>query len=144
MVTRAGDTIRTRCTARSHRRGAAPRLAVAALISALLVGCGASGDPVTPATTDASTATAGASVTTAPTSSGASSPGASSSDASSSAAAVDPDAQEFPDVLAVAATATDGAWTVAATISSPYDTPERYADAFRVLAPDGRCWACEN
>lgn len=24
-----------------------------------------------------------------------------------------------------------------ATISSPYDSPDRYADAFRVLAPDG-------
>lgn len=26
---------------------------------------------------------------------------------------------------------------VAATTSSPYDSPDRYADAFRVLAPDG-------
>lgn len=44
----------------------------------------------------------------------------------------------FPDVLAVTATQVgDGSWTVAATISSPYDSPSRYADAFRVLAPDG-------
>ena len=26
---------------------------------------------------------------------------------------------------------------LAVTISSPYDTPERYADAWRVLGPDG-------
>ena len=32
----------------------------------------------------------------------------------------------------------DGAtWTVSATLSSPYDTPERYADAWRVIGPDG-------
>ena len=28
-------------------------------------------------------------------------------------------------------------WTLSATISSPYDSPERYADAFRAVAPDG-------
>jgi hypothetical protein len=33
--------------------------------------------------------------------------------------------------------ADDGTWTISATISSPYDTPERYADAWRVLGPDG-------
>lgn len=44
----------------------------------------------------------------------------------------------FPDVLAATATqAADGSWTVAATISSPYDSPSRYADAFRVLTSDG-------
>jgi hypothetical protein len=45
----------------------------------------------------------------------------------------------YPDVVAVEVTAGNepGTWDVAATISSPYDTPERYADAFRVLAPDG-------
>jgi hypothetical protein len=45
--------------------------------------------------------------------------------------------QQFPDVLAAALQRSGDRWTVAATISSPYDTPERYADAFRVLAPDG-------
>jgi hypothetical protein len=29
------------------------------------------------------------------------------------------------------------AWRVSATMSSPYDSPDRYADAFRVLTPDG-------
>ena len=28
-------------------------------------------------------------------------------------------------------------WTISATLSSPYDTPERYADAWRVVGPDG-------
>ena len=31
----------------------------------------------------------------------------------------------------------DGTFTAAVTLSSPYDTPERYADAWRVLSPDG-------
>jgi len=44
----------------------------------------------------------------------------------------------FPDVLGVELSpGADGQWTVSATIASPYDTPSRYADAFRVVAPDG-------
>jgi hypothetical protein len=44
----------------------------------------------------------------------------------------------FPDVVAaVARQAADESWTFDVTVSSPYDTPERYADAWRVLAPDG-------
>jgi hypothetical protein len=44
----------------------------------------------------------------------------------------------FPDVIdATVAPSGDGAFTVSATLSSPYDTPDRYADAWRVLAPDG-------
>lgn len=44
----------------------------------------------------------------------------------------------FPDVLSAAATlADDGTWTIAATLSSPYDTPEQYADAWRVIGPEG-------
>lgn len=39
----------------------------------------------------------------------------------------------YPDVVAVDATrATDGTWTFAVTLSSPYDSPQRYADAWRV------------
>jgi len=44
----------------------------------------------------------------------------------------------FPDVLEVSANLRDdGTWTFDVTISSPYDSPDRYADAWRVLAPDG-------
>jgi hypothetical protein len=45
--------------------------------------------------------------------------------------------QRFPDVVAVDLRRSDDRWQVAATLSSPYDGPDRYADAFRVLAPDG-------
>ncbi len=46
--------------------------------------------------------------------------------------------QLFPDVIEAQLTPSgDGTYDVAATVSSPYDTPERYADAWRVLAPDG-------
>lgn len=48
------------------------------------------------------------------------------------------DGQRFPDVVAVEATPVGGgAVRFDVTISSPYDSPERYADAWRVLAPDG-------
>jgi hypothetical protein len=44
----------------------------------------------------------------------------------------------FPDVLDAQLTRnSDGSFNIAVTISSPYDTPQRYADGWRVLAPDG-------
>lgn len=44
----------------------------------------------------------------------------------------------FPDVLEVTSSMdSDGTWTFAVTLSSPYDTPQQYADAWRVLGPDG-------
>lgn len=55
----------------------------------------------------------------------------------------DPDSTDattelFPDVVAVdASLADDGTWSFSVTLSSPYDTPQRYADAWRVLGPDG-------
>jgi hypothetical protein len=45
--------------------------------------------------------------------------------------------QRYPDVIAAEAEFVGDAWTFSATISSPYDTPQRYADAWRVVAPDG-------
>lgn len=52
--------------------------------------------------------------------------------------APDPGEQLFPDVVGVAADETaEGVWTFRVTLSSPYDTPERYADAWRVVGPDG-------
>jgi len=44
----------------------------------------------------------------------------------------------FPDVLDASAVQADaGTWTFEVTISSPYDSPDRYADAWRVLGPNG-------
>jgi len=46
--------------------------------------------------------------------------------------------QLYPDVLDVVLTPLEGGtWQVDATLSSPYDTADRYADAWRVLDPDG-------
>lgn len=44
----------------------------------------------------------------------------------------------FPTILAVDATHDAGTdlWTFAVTVSSPYDTRERYADGWRVIGPD--------
>lgn len=47
----------------------------------------------------------------------------------------------FPDVLDATATFDGSTWTVSATLSSPYDSPERYADAWRVVGPDGTVYA---
>lgn len=45
--------------------------------------------------------------------------------------------QQFPDVVEVVAErAEDGTFTFDVTMSSPYDTPERYADGWRILGPD--------
>lgn len=51
----------------------------------------------------------------------------------------EPDAaDEFPDVIAVELRPVgDRVFDVAVTISSPYDTPERYADGWRVLDQEG-------
>ena len=40
-------------------------------------------------------------------------------------------------MIDVVATPTDAGWDFDVTVSSPYDTPERYADAWRVVGPDG-------
>ncbi len=48
---------------------------------------------------------------------------------------------KFPDVIAAEATRDDdGSWTFAVTISSPYDSPDRYADAWRVSGLDGEVY----
>ena len=45
---------------------------------------------------------------------------------------------DFPDILAAQATPTgDNTWRFDVTVSSTYDTPQRYADAWRVVGPDG-------
>jgi len=46
--------------------------------------------------------------------------------------------QRHPDILSATLIARDdGTYDVEVTVSSPYDTPQRYADGWRVLAPDG-------
>lgn len=45
--------------------------------------------------------------------------------------------QRFPDVIDAEATLSDTGWAFAVTLSSPYDTPERYADGWRIIGPDG-------
>ncbi len=54
---------------------------------------------------------------------------------------VDLTSELFPDVIdAVATHDGDGSWTFAATLSSPYDSPQRYADAWRVVGADGEVY----
>jgi hypothetical protein len=62
---------------------------------------------------------------------------ASSAPRSTAAAATSPEEQRFPEVIDATAELRSTGWTFSATISSPYDTPERYADAWRVVGPDG-------
>ncbi len=48
-------------------------------------------------------------------------------------------AQRFPDVLSVKVKPVRaGVFDFDVTVSSPYDTPQRYADAFRVTTLDGK------
>lgn len=44
----------------------------------------------------------------------------------------------FPTILDAQLTPQgNGVYSIAVTVSSPYDTPQRYADGWRILAPDG-------
>lgn len=55
-----------------------------------------------------------------------------------SARAADPAPQKYPDVVAAKAQARGAdTFDFDVTVSSPYDTPQRYADAFRVLGKEG-------
>ncbi|MBX3686582.1 MAG: hypothetical protein KF909_10630 [Rhodocyclaceae bacterium] len=55
--------------------------------------------------------------------------------------AADAPAQEHPDILAAKVRSTsDGTFDFDVTVSSPYDTPQRYADAFRVMGKDGEVY----
>jgi hypothetical protein len=50
-----------------------------------------------------------------------------------------PDDERYPDVVAAVADRDDasGTWTFQVTMLSPYDTPDRYADGWRIVGPDG-------
>lgn len=67
----------------------------------------------------------------------------SATDAASSAANEAKDAasdaadQKYPDILEAELSGSDGEYRIAVTVSSPYDSPERYADGWRVLDEDG-------
>jgi hypothetical protein len=59
--------------------------------------------------------------------------------AAAPALAADPPAQKYPDVLAVkVASRGVDTFDFDVTISSRYDTPQRYADGFRAVGQDGR------
>lgn len=47
--------------------------------------------------------------------------------------------EQFPEIVGAEATFDEGSdtWTFAVTVSFPYDTPERYADGWRVRGVDG-------
>lgn len=61
---------------------------------------------------------------------------AGASTASSGSASADA-VQMFPDVVDATLTPEgDGTFTLDVTMSSPYDSPDRYADGWRVLCPD--------
>ncbi len=50
-------------------------------------------------------------------------------------------AQKYPNVVAVKVQSSGvDTFNFDATVSSPYDTPQRYADAFRVMAKDGQIY----
>ncbi|WP_211659205.1 hypothetical protein [Phytoactinopolyspora halophila] len=49
----------------------------------------------------------------------------------------DPDEQRYPDVVDATAQRDGDTYSFTVTISSPYDTPDRYADGWRVVDADG-------
>lgn len=50
-----------------------------------------------------------------------------------------PAEQRYPDIVDVTVERTgEETFSFTVTVSSPYDTPERYADGWRVLGPDGK------
>lgn len=106
-----------------RRRASGRRLIAMVMLAGMVVVATACGSDGSDAGGDQ-----GASVTTAEAGSGS---GGEEGGASS-------EGEMFPDVVDVELTeADDGEYDVATTLSSPYDSPERYADAWRVLDPDG-------
>ncbi|MEM9608119.1 MAG: hypothetical protein AAGA99_11910 [Actinomycetota bacterium] len=111
------------------------RFAVLVIAVLFLAACGDSDDDGAD-TTEAPAETTAPETTSAPTTT-ATETTVTAEPAVDETAEVDPD-QQFPDVVGAELTSTeDGVFTVAVTLSSPYDTPERYADAWRVLGEDG-------
>lgn len=110
-------------------RRALPVLLVAALA---IAACSGSEDSPDSLPTDPVEGAAPADTTSA------AAPGTTNSSTASASDAEDTgEIQKFPDVIGAEAERDGDAWTVSATLSSPYDSPERYADAWRVVGPDG-------
>lgn len=111
----------------------APRVVAATLAATLLVACGGSETQTEPdaAQSSASTPTPIEEPTVS------SEPDVEPSTAEPANDTVSPTAL-YPDVVDVSVTATgDRVFTFATTLSSPYDSPERYADAWRITSTDG-------
>ena len=106
---------------------------LAPLLALLLIAAACGGDDDEPTAATEPTAAAETVATTAPD------PTATPVPAPAEPADDEPAVEElFPDVLAAEASLEgNGTWTFRTTLSSPYDTPQRYADAWRVLDPDG-------
>ena len=49
----------------------------------------------------------------------------------------EPGEQRYPDIIDATAEQTNLGWAFAVTVSSPYDSAARYADAWRIVGPDG-------
>lgn len=65
-------------------------------------------------------------------------PGAADADGDASGPTSAATGQRYPDIVDVELDPLgDGVYDVRVTVSSPYDTPQRYADGWRVLTPDG-------
>lgn len=63
--------------------------------------------------------------------------GADDAGSPSGSPAAERDEQRHPDVIEVAVERVGETFSFDVTISSPYDTPERYADGWRIVGPDG-------
>lgn len=68
---------------------------------------------------------------------GACAPQPTATGATAAASCDDAQQQRYPDVVDARLEPRGDEFTVSVTLSSPYDTPERYADGWRVLTPDG-------
>ncbi len=101
------------------------RAAIVLAVGLVAVGCSAEQRPGSSPTTTAATSTTATEPEPATTS-------------TTSDPKEDNSAQEFPDVIDVEVSIeSPGVFRFAVTISSPYDTAQRYADAWRIIAPDG-------
>jgi len=99
-------------------------LLAAIVLSVILAGCGSDTAREVASGDDATTESDTPPETTTP-------PGASDDEEDAT------DEQRFPDVIDAELEQDGDAYRLSATLSSPYDTPDRYADAFRAVAEDG-------